>query len=83
MPDENVIFIEINREVNRRIIIGNKGIIYFNIDYNNNTRNIFNIPDIEEKTIFETTAVDNYDKIYNLICHLWESSNEKLKLFCN
>ena len=83
MPDENVIFIKIYRKDNRRIIVGNQGTIYFNTDYNDNKRNIFNISDIEEKTIFETTAVDDYDNVYNLICRLWEPTNENLKLFCN
>ena len=44
--------------------------------------NIFDISDIEEKTIFEGILMDQYKKEYNAKCRLWKPKEEKIRIFC-
>ena len=83
LPDDNEIILRIKEEDNNnKRIIGEKGIIAFNTNYNDNKLNIFNIADIEEKTSFITEIIDNENNKFNVSCRLWEPTNEKLKIFC-
>ena len=54
--------------------IGEKGILYFKTNYDDEERNIFNNSDIEEKTKFETLIYDN-DSSSNIECTLWKPNN--------
>ena len=81
LPKSKTINIKIkgNKEF---IKIGEKGTFYFETNYNDSERNIFNSSDIEEKTKFEAMIYD--DKKSDLIyCRLWKPSCEKIKIICN
>ena len=60
--------------------------ISFITDYDDSDTNIFNILDIEEKTIFEMIfqkELFNGLRNYPADCRLWKPQNDKLRLFCN
>ena len=79
----NEIIIPIKQEDNsNNVIVGENGIIYFVTDYIDNELNIFNSTDIEEKTLFLTTIIDELNNVYNAACRLWKPINDKLRLFC-
>lgn len=63
--------------------IGEKGIIYFVTDYNDNERNIFDASDIEEKTKFKTKINDENQNEYNANCKLWKPINDYIRIICN
>ena len=64
------------------IPVGKNGTLYFITSYND-TKNRFNISDIEENTFFNTTIEDNLGKQTKVICRLWKALNHNLKLFCD
>ena len=78
---ETELYIEFEDNQNIKYI-GNKGILNFVLDYNDNTNNIFDTFDIEEKTTFETTICIDKLNTYNVICKLWKPIDEKLNMFC-
>ena len=63
--------------------VGEKGVIFFVTDYNDTKLNIFNKENIEERTKFETTLIDNLNKEYNVTCRLWKPTNENIRIFCD
>ena len=52
---------------------------YLDTDYND-TKDIFNSSDIEEKSEFHTSIHNRYD--LKATCRLWKPTNENLKIFC-
>ena len=63
------------------------GIIKLITNYNDTESNIFNIDDIEEKTLFKitlktTNSIDNQTK-FDLNCRLWKPKNQKLIIICH
>ena len=82
--NNNDIELRIKEEYNKNIIkIENNGTLYFIIDFNDNGTNIFNQTDIEEKTKFNTTIIDDKQNIYEVICRLWKPIKENLVIICN
>ena len=81
---DNEIIIKISNQFSNEYdrIVGKNGIISFQTDYNDKDLNIFNIFDIEEKTLFETIIVDNLKNEYKTKCRLFKPLNENLRLFC-
>ena len=86
--EENVINEEIVINIKSKdnleaIEIGDKGILYYKTDYNDNENNIFNSSDIEEKTTFHPICTElTTGDIYNITCRLWKPIHENLRLFC-
>ena len=65
------------------IYVGDKGLLYFKTNFNDNETNIFDAADIEEETNFIATLNFDYLVSYTDIkCRLWKPLNEKLWLFC-
>ena len=65
------------------INIGDKGLLYFKTNFNDNETNIFDVSDIEEMTNFIATLNFDFLVSYTEIkCRLWKPLNEKLWLFC-
>ena len=84
LPIDNEFVIKIKQEDNDyEQVIGEKGTIYFVMDYNDNELNLFNISEIEEKSLFGTKIVDESNNEYIAVCRLWKPKNDKLRLFCN
>ena len=82
-PKENEITLRITKEANQFIkIIGKKGTITFLTDFDDSESNIFNISDIEEKTLFHTTIIDKSFNEYNVTCRIWKPKRETLRMFC-
>ena len=82
--NNNDIELRIKEEYNKNIIkIGNNGTLYFITDFDDYSSNIFNHADIEEKTRFNTTIVDEERNIYDVICRLWKPIDENLVIICN
>ena len=83
LPYDNELTLRIKNDDNAfDRIIGHNGIISFITDYNDNEKNIFDIFDIEEKTIFNTIIKDDNDNKYNVTCRLWKPLNDKMRIFC-
>ena len=81
---EEQLTIKIVSEYNKdKKFVGEKGVIFFVTDYNDTEDNIFYKDNIEERTKFETTLIDNLNKEYNLSCRLWKPTNENIRIFCN
>ena len=74
--DDNII-IKINKEDNKDLKIGQKGILYLITDYDDK-RGIFKDTYIP----FDSTIKDENDKKYNVNCKLWIPKNQKIRLIC-
>ena len=84
LPNKNTIVIRIKNENNNLVTVGSKGTLYFETNYNDSIKNIFNSSDIETMTKYETSAIDQEGNIYNnIICRLWKPQDKNLRLFCN
>ena len=84
LPIDHNINLTIKRSNNKNALkIGEKGIIYFVTDYNDNERNIFDASDIEEKTKFKTKINDENQNEYNANCKLWKPINDYIRIICN
>ena len=81
---DNEIIIKISNQFSNEYdrIVGKNGVISFQTDYNDKDYNIFNILDIEEKTLFETIIVDNLKNEYKTKCRLFKPINNDLRLLC-
>ena len=62
--------------------MGINGIIYFIIDYYDN-KNIFNVSNLEDIAIFNSSLRDQNDYIYKAICRLWKPLQDKMRIFCD
>ena len=85
LPKEEFINIFIKDKDNTNsIIIGTNGIINFVADYYDKEYNIFNLNDIEEKTVFNTTITNENYNNYNITCRLWKFklNTDKLRIIC-
>ena len=81
LPETKEIIIKINNINNNKTIdIGQKGALSFITEFKD-PQNIFDISDIEEKTLFNAIFID-IDNEYKAQCHLWKPKEEKLKLIC-
>ena len=82
LPKNKIINIKLKSKDNGSgIDIGEKGIIYFITNYNDNERNIFDPSDIEEKTKFEAKIYSNIKS--NIInCRLWKPNYDNLRIIC-
>ena len=82
---ENILVIYVYDEDNpnngEKILIGKNNFIFFVTDYIDE-KNIFDISDIEEKTGFNNTILDENNNSYNVICRLWKPLNENIRIFC-
>ena len=87
--------INVNLEDNNKtIIIGNElkdketgketlPTISFITDYNDTDSNIFDILDIEEKSLFEIQFKENEESYTDKAqCRLWKPKNENIRMFC-
>ena len=72
--------ININVKYRENIYISSSCAFYFDTDYNDNERNIFDVSDIEEKTSFKTSF--SYFDSYDINCYLWKPINKNFILFC-
>ena len=57
--------------------VGTNGIIYFATDYYDETKEIFNVSDIEDKTKFNTKIIDEGGQEYNADCRLYKLTSAK------
>ena len=81
-PEEDTIVINIEKEDNEdTIYIGKKQLFYFVTNYID-TENIFDVKDIEEKTVFIEDIFDKNDNKYNISCRLWKPINDKIRILC-
>ena len=82
-PNRKNINIRVRGDENKaQIIIGEKGIICFVTNYNDNELNIFNSSDIEKKTKFET-IIQDYHRAKTISCRLWkQNNNNNLRVIC-
>ena len=64
------------------IPVGKNGTLYFITSYND-TKNRFDVSDIEENTYFNTTIEDNFGNETEVTCRLWKALHHNLKLFCD
>ena len=84
LPNDNTIVLRIKESNNRNDInVGINGTLYFITDYNDKEKNIFNIKDIEEKTIFDAELINSNNNKFNAECRLWKAENEKIRIFCS
>ena len=84
LPPDDLVVLRIKTYYNNKgILIGNNGTLYFNTDYDDSSKNIFDNFEIEEKTGFNTTITDKELNVYNVECHLWKQNSNKLSIFCN
>ena len=84
LPPDDLVILRIKAYCNNKgILIGNNGSLYFNTDYDDSIKSIFDNFEIEEKTRFNSTIMDKELNEYNVQCHLWKQSNNKLSIFCN
>ena len=84
LPEINFATFRIKEEDNKDTIYPNifNGLIYFIADYNDNEANIFDPYDIEEKTVFKTTLIQNQSINYTSSCRLWKPLNGKIIIIC-
>ena len=80
LPPSNLIIMRIKKTIETNI--GINGILYFETDYNDNIKNIFNEPDIEDKLSFDSFLTDENGITYNVTCKFWNPKNENVRLFC-
>ena len=95
ISDSQNVIININLEDNNEtIIIGNEvkdketgeetlPTISFITNYNDTEKNIFDISDIEEKSLFQIQFKENNESyIDKAQCRLWKPKNENIRMFC-
>ena len=80
LPPSNLIIMRIKKNIETNI--GINGILYFETDYNDNIKNIFNESDIEDKLSFDSFLTDENGITYNVTCKFWNPKNENVRLFC-
>ena len=84
---KNIITINVKKENNsKEQIISKNGIFFLITDYNDTKTNIFDISDIEEKTLFKTTLTENSTKnsnIYDITCRFFKQNNRNLMIICS
>ena len=84
LPPDDLIVLRIKQSLNSEgILIGNNGTIYFNTDYDDSIKNIFDNFEIEDKTWFNSTLIDKELNEYNVECHLWKKDDNKISIFCD
>ena len=82
-PNENIIEIKLEDKYNNEsLIIGQKGTLVFITSFDD-SQNIFNTSDIEEKTSFDTNITDEDNNIYQITCRLWKPNLENVHLLCD
>ena len=62
--------------------IGEKGVLSFITDYNDADNGIFNISDIETKTVFKSKIISDDKNEYDVNCRLWKPKNENITIRC-
>ena len=67
---------------NEGINLGKNGLLYFVTNYTDNTIEIFDTIDIEEKTEVDICIIDKEQMKYDANCRLWKAKNEKIRIFC-
>ena len=84
-PQPNDIFLKINKEHNSKLSkIGKNGVLFFMTDYYD-SENLFDLQDIENKTIFYPNITDENENKYNATCRLWKARtyNNTINIICN
>ena len=82
LPKDKKMIIRISNKDNEKTInIGQKGILSLITDYKD-IQNIFESSDIEEKTSNKAIFSDNINNDYTSNCYLWKPEGEKLRLIC-
>ena len=82
LPNENEVLIRIKKENNKNEIkIGKDGIFAIVTDYNDKGKNIFNDTVIGNIEI-NTNIKDENNNEYKVECHLWEPTDDKMRIIC-
>ena len=81
--NENIVEIKLEDKYNNESLkIGKKGTLVFVTSYDD-SQNIFNISDIEEKTSFDTNIIDEDNNSYDVNCKLWKPNFDNIHLLCD
>ena len=82
--NDNDIVINIPKKENQgRRDIGDEGTLDYITDYNDSENNIFDSFDIEEKTTFQTSFIEEKSgNNYKISCRLWKPNYGNLRIFC-
>ena len=84
LPPEDYVILRIKAEDNpNKITMGENGTLYFVTNYDDIERNVFDIYDIEDKTSFSMTFLDELKYEHHGRCRLWKPKNDKLRVFCH
>ena len=81
LPDKMIVINVINNENSDTKIICNNAMIYLITDYDD-SNNIFDSSDIEEKTLFNTSFKTVNNNNYNITCRLWKSNKKNIFILC-
>ena len=73
--------IGIDSKYHQNMVVGYKGSLIFNAEFNSNYSNIFDPETIEQETIF-TTIIYNNKHSLNTTCRLWKPTDE-IKIVCD
>ena len=80
-PENNTIGLQIMPKNNeRKLKIGQNGILTFITNYNDNERNILNDSEMIQ---FETTMRERNEESNEVKCKLWKPQNDYIRIFCN
>ena len=85
LPQLDEIILKINKENNNKLTkIGKNGVLFFLTDYQD-SENLFDSEDIENKTIFNSNVTDENENKYNVTCRLWKARNynNTINIICN
>ena len=84
LPEADEVVMRITLENNKEEKeIGEKGVLVFITDYNDEAKQIFNGTDWTEENIeFEAKIRDENNNEYNTKCKLWEPDNDNIRIIC-
>ena len=84
LPEADEVVMRITLENNKEEKeIGEKGVLVFITDYNDEAKQIFNNTDWTEENIeFDTKIKDENNNEYNTKCKLWEPDNDNIRIIC-
>jgi hypothetical protein len=83
LPIENEVVIRIDYDLNQKIkLVGKDGTISFVTELYDEL-NIFNISEIEEKSLFNSQLKDDLNNVYNTKCRLWKPIKGNIRVFCD
>ena len=75
--------INVDENDNKNVIdIGVNGIVYLKTNYNDSEKKIFNIPNLEQKTSYNSLMGYDVSNSTSTICHLWKNKDGTVYIFC-